>query len=111
MEKVSGKKLSFSCVGDVTDHSQIITTEEAPSLGTKSSWRDVPAQEQQSLMHNVKERLRQEEIPRPNDDLEKAIQWRMPQVFKAHKAKGAGKLTRAAVSCMQPRTDRCPRLS
>ncbi|KAI0449023.1 hypothetical protein F5B21DRAFT_509576 [Xylaria acuta] len=68
----------------------IITTEEAPGLSTKSSWRDVPAQQQQSLINNVKERLRQEEIPQPSDDLEKAIQWRMPQVFKAHKAKSAG---------------------
>ncbi|KAI0443029.1 hypothetical protein F4803DRAFT_517151 [Xylaria telfairii] len=78
----------------------IITTEEAPSIGTKSSWRDVPAQQQQSLMNNVKERLKQEEIPCPNDDLEKAIQWRMPQVFKAHRAKGAGRLTNAAELCM-----------
>ncbi|KAI0478310.1 hypothetical protein F4859DRAFT_479334 [Xylaria cf. heliscus] len=69
----------------------IITTEEAPGLGTNPSWRDVPAQQQQSLINNVKERLRQEEIPEPSDDLEKAIQCRMPQVFKVHKAKSSGK--------------------
>jgi hypothetical protein len=84
-------------VTSLTHHPQIITTEEAPGLGTKSSWRDVPAQQQQSLINDVKERLRQEEIPRPSDDLEKAIQWRMPQVFKAHKAKSASKSTRCRI--------------
>ncbi|TRX93652.1 hypothetical protein FHL15_005328 [Xylaria flabelliformis] len=77
-------------VTSLTRPPQIITTEEAPGLGTKSAWRDVPAQQQQSLINDVKERLKQEEIPLPGDDLEKAIQWRMPQVFKAHKAKTAG---------------------
>ncbi|KAJ2994667.1 hypothetical protein NUW58_g1495 [Xylaria curta] len=68
----------------------IITTEEAVGLDRKTSWRDVPAQQQQSLMNDVKDRLEQEQMIQSNDNLEKAIQWRMPQVFKAQKAKNMG---------------------